>query len=72
MQYDLDMNSNEKLLADTLYVTMKVIDRSLEENPDHYASIKDEIEDLQKQLRRVLDLVDMIETPYDKENLMAG
>jgi hypothetical protein len=63
---------NKIILADTLYITMKVVERSLQQNPDLHVSIKDEFVDLQRHLRQVLDIVDMAETAHEKENLKAG
>lgn len=62
---------NKVILADALYITVKVVERSLEQNPDLHASIKDEFVDLQRHLRQVLDIVDMAETSHEKENLKA-
>ena len=49
------MTKTKIVLEDTLYVTMKIIDRSLMEDNEIYSDFETELDDLKAQIREVLD-----------------
>lgn len=52
------MTKTTNILADTLYITIKVIDRSLLECHDAYSHVETELEDIKRLLRETLDKLD--------------
>ncbi len=52
------MTSNKNLLPDTLYITMKVIDRARIDEPELYSRFEKELIELNANIRDVLDKLD--------------
>lgn len=52
------MTKTSNILADTLYITIKVIDRSLLESYDTCSHVETELEDIKHLLRETLDKLD--------------
>ena len=52
------MKDSKDILPDTLYITMKVIDRARVNEPDFYAQFEDDLDHLNGSLRDLLDKLD--------------
>ncbi len=56
MEYYYAVMAKAKImLEDTLYITMKVIDRSLQQDPSTYSEFESELDKIKVQLKDVLD-----------------
>ena len=53
------MRSSKDILSDTLYITMKVIDRSRIQEPEFYAQFEQDLYNLNEHIRNMLDKLDM-------------
>ena len=53
------MKDSKEILPDTLYITMKVIDRARTNEPEFYAQFEEELDNLNKSLRDLLDKLDL-------------
>lgn len=54
------MNNTKFMLTETLYLTTKVIDRSLMNDPELYKSVEFGLEKVKKDIRALLDEIEMI------------
>lgn len=55
------MTNTKIILSDTLSITIKVIDRALQENPGTYAPFVNDLEKVKKEIKDVLDMFEMID-----------
>ena len=55
------MTNTKIILSDTLYLTLKVIDRSLLQYSGTYGPFEYHFDNLKKQIREILDMLEMID-----------
>lgn len=52
----------KNVLPDTLYITLKVIDRARINDPEFYSEFDDDLNNLSEKIRNLLDKLDMAES----------
>ena len=62
------MTNTKIILSDTLYITMKVIDRSLLQNPGVYAPFEYDLNNVKEHIRDVLDMLDMVDEGENRKD----
>jgi hypothetical protein len=63
------MNNTKYMLTETLYLTIKVIDRAVLEDPKSYAPFVFGLEKVKNDIREVLDNIEMV---VEEEGSKAG
>ena len=61
------MKDSKDILPDTLYITMKVIDRARVNEPEFYAQFEDDLNNLNECLRNLLDKLDLANATEKKD-----